>query len=102
MGKFAGFYALGSTAVITEHTVNTAGTPTAPASAPTYAVYDTDAATAMDNSSGSMTSTTTGWYRCSVNCTAANGYAAGSIYTAKIDYTIGSTSYATDQKFQVT
>jgi hypothetical protein len=101
MAEFAGYVQEGSTAVLTIHTVDTVGTPTAPEAAPSYAVYDTDASATMPNGTGTMTSTTTGWYRCSVACTTANGYAAGNNYHARFTYDIGTTSYATDQTFAV-
>lgn len=104
MAVLNGYPALGASHVFTVIVRDPAtAVPTAPAAAPSYTMYDSSFA-AMANGTGTMslvTSAVTGWYYASHDVLAGDGYARGSQYFTRVEYAIGSTTYADDQTFKV-
>lgn len=101
---FVGFVDLGDDKLLQVMTLDANGTPSAPASAPTYEIWASDLSAKMTNGDGTMslvTSGTTGWYKAEHSILEADGYAAGSEYVVKIDFTVGSTARSVAQSFQV-
>lgn len=98
---FTGYYEIGDTLPILVQCRSTAGTPTAPASAPTYRIYDSSGTLVANGTlAASDTDSQTGLRYGSLTLSVANGFSVG-VFHVRVAYTVSATAHAVLSTFQV-
>ena len=100
---YAGFVPFGSTVKGIILTKNAARTPTNADALPTFRVYGPDRDTALVTGTCTVLDAPNvpGGYRYSIDCTGANGFAAGQSYDVVFSATVAGVVYGPQQKFSV-
>lgn len=70
--------------------------------APTWIAYSVNIASALTNGTTADLSGVDGAYIASIACTAANGFAAGNLYTVLVSYAMGASARRQSFTFMVT